>query len=164
MSYEYKKIDGQYIIVMNFYYFDDLEKDYMMIVERENNPDYTEDLQIDSFFVMFNFGPFDSTTVSSNQKFDKTGDNSFKWDGGTFPAGRSFKIIANKDWSVKNPGSSYDGFGYDDFSNITSYPTLFGRGSDGEVVVLQSCNIYSISVTFNSKATFEISAQYTQLF
>ena len=163
--FSHKDNSEPYITYIYFIFYDSLETDFIMQAYQYTNPDYDGSIKINSLFIMFNFGPFDLGTIYSNQEFYSYGPNEWYWTGGYIPIGKQFKIIANEDWNINNPDSTYKGFGYDDFTNIDEYTYLFSRGEDGAIVVEQTCVINNIHVIKNkNKLEFTIDAQYVSVF
>ena len=155
-------VNARYYLYVVVYYYDKQNTDYLIQVQLQENPDYVEELNISTLYATFDFGEWNSSMEKEQMQF-KFSSYSWKilqWEPNAIMLpGKSFKMVANGDWSMKNEGSSYDGYGYDDVENISSYSNIFSRGSNGEIVVINICRLYSMRATINGmKLVFTIDA------
>ena len=127
--------DGRYIIHIRIFYYERENNDYFAMFTYENNPDYFD---IDSVYLTSYFDTWNSTYASNSIKLVQAS-TYFRLDMQRFcSAGKKFKFIANENWHLSNKSTSYNGFGYDDVTNMSSYSEYFSRGSNGEIIVTQN--------------------------
>ena len=131
--------NGRYFIFAQIDYYEEENCDYHAIFWLENNPNY---FNIENMYLTSYFDSWNSSYASSSLKLVSTSSNYFTLSNSViFLAGKEFKFIANGDWSVSNPSTSYNGFGYDDVYNISSYSQYFSRGSNGKIIVVQNVSL-----------------------
>ena len=145
---------SKYIYDLTFYYYEKENRDYFVKVEMAENPNYVETLNITSLYITSSFGSWNAS-APSGVRFISDGTNYWYLENQTFlTAGTEFKFIANDDWSVCNPSSSYEGFGYDDVSSMSSMSSYFSRGNNGKIVTKVNmllnvtCYVYSKRLYF----------------
>ena len=131
--------NGRYFIFAQIDYYEVENCDYHVMFWLENNPNY---FNIENMYLTSYFDSWNSSYASSSLKLVSTSSNYFTLSNSViFLAGKEFKFIANGDWSVSNPTTSYNGFGYDDVYNISSYSQYFSRGSNGKIIVVQNVSL-----------------------
>ena len=124
--------EGKYFIYVRILYYEEENCDYFLKVSLVENPDY---FKINTIYLTSYFVSWSSSSASSSTKLTKSGTYFYLQKEKIFLAGKSFKFIANEDWNMANPDSTYKGFGYDDVKNMNTYSEYFARGTNGEIIV-----------------------------
>lgn len=149
---------SKYVYEVRFDYYQVENNDYFVSVTQVTNPNYSEIITISSLYMTTSFGTWTSSTANNSIKFTRASSNYWRITNPfVLTPGKEFKFIANGNWNVHNPSTSYKGFGYDDLSSPdTSY---FAEGEDGKIVVLQNLLVNEVRCyAYDTYIFFEISA------
>lgn len=141
---------SKYIYQLTFYFYEYENTDYYVKLDVSNNPNYFEGIKITSLYLTSIFDTWNSSAADNSAAFVST--NPSQWDLATqtyVPAGKEFKFIANGDWSVHNPTTTYPGFGYNDVVGISGMTNYFAKGSNGIIIAKQAL-ILAVSCTVES--------------
>lgn len=117
------------------------------------NPNYVEPeqqntLEINSLVISGDFNQWNPNGKNPSDIFEKDG-NSFRLINYRLSANSSFKMVANENLNVTNESTNYDGFGYDDVTNIAEFGATFAKGENGKIVVNQDC-VLSIAASLQN--------------